>query len=45
MRKEAKQMIFEYIECFYNRKRIHSALVSSCKFEAAYYANQGKVAA
>jgi len=46
-RKEAKQAIFEYIECFYNRKRSHSALgyVSPCEFEAAYYANQRKVAA
>ena len=45
-RKEAKQAIFEYIECFYNRKRSHSALeyVSPCEFEAAYYANQRKVA-
>ncbi|WP_082830353.1 IS3 family transposase [Aeribacillus pallidus] len=37
-RKEAKQDIFEYIECFYNRKRSHSALgyVSPpCEFEAA----------
>jgi putative transposase len=30
MRKETKQMIFEYIECFYNRKRIHPTLVSPC---------------
>ncbi|WP_094246516.1 IS3 family transposase [Aeribacillus pallidus] len=41
-RKEAKQAIFEYIECFSNRKRSHSALgyVSPCEFEAAYYVNQ-----
>ncbi|UOE75964.1 IS3 family transposase [Parageobacillus thermoglucosidasius] len=40
-RKEVKQAIFEYIECFYNRKRSHSALeyASPCEFEAAYYAN------
>jgi putative transposase len=46
-RKEAKQAIFEYIECFYNRKRSHSALgyVSLCEFETTYYANQRKVAA
>jgi putative transposase len=44
--KEAKQAIFEYMECFYNRKRNHSTLgyVSPCEFEAAYYANQRKVA-
>ncbi|KYD25180.1 IS3 family transposase [Geobacillus sp. FSL W8-0466] len=46
-RKEAKQAIFEYIECFYNRKRSHSALgyVSPCELEAAYYASQRKAAA
>ena len=34
-REEAKAMIFEYIEIFYNRKRIHSTLgyVSPCEFE------------
>jgi len=45
--KEAKQAIFEYIECFYNRQRSHSALcyVSPFEFEVAYHANQRKVAA
>ena len=34
-REEAKAMIFEYIEVFYNKKRIHSTLgyVSPCEFE------------
>jgi putative transposase len=43
---EAKQVIFEYIECFYNCKRSHSTLghVLPCELEAAYYANQRKVA-
>ncbi|WP_144319572.1 IS3 family transposase [Parageobacillus genomosp. 1] len=46
-RKEAKQAIFEYIECFYKRKRSHSALgyVSPCELEEVCYANQRKAAA
>lgn len=34
-REEAKAMIFEYIEVFYNKKRLHSTLgyVSPCEFE------------
>ena len=34
-REEAKAMIFEYIEVFYNRRRIHSTIgyVSPCEFE------------
>jgi putative transposase len=36
-RSQAKQSIFEYIEVFYNRKRLHSSLgyVSPESFEAA----------
>jgi transposase InsO family protein len=36
-RQEARQAIFEYIEVFYNRKRLHSSLgyVSPESFEAA----------
>jgi transposase InsO family protein len=36
---QAQQEIFEYIELFYNRKRIHSALgyVSPVRFEMQYY--------
>jgi putative transposase len=42
-RKQAKQKIFEYIELFYNRKRIHSTLgyVSPLQFESKYYEQQG----
>jgi putative transposase len=45
-RKQAKQKIFEYIEVFYNRKRIHSTLgyVSPLKFESMYYEQQGVAA-
>ncbi len=37
-RKQAKLEIFEYIECFYNRKRIHSTLgyLSPDQFERMY---------
>ena len=37
-RDEAAIEIFEYIECFYNRARIHSALgwMSPDEFERAY---------
>jgi transposase InsO family protein len=37
-RQEARQSIFEYIEVFYNRKRMHSALGyrSPEAFEAAF---------
>jgi len=37
-RAEARQSIFEYIEVFYNRKRLHSALgyISPEAFEAAF---------
>lgn len=37
-RKEAGVAIFEYIELFYNRQRIHSAIgyVSPCQFEQMY---------
>ncbi|WP_420808602.1 IS3 family transposase [Cohnella luojiensis] len=33
--------MFEYIELFYNRKRIHGSLgyVSPLRFEALYYSN------
>ena len=36
-REQARQSIFEYIEVFYNRKRLHSSLgyVSPATFEAA----------
>ena len=35
MRDEARQTLFEYIEVFYNRQRLHSALnyVSPHRFE------------
>ncbi|BBI36222.1 transposase [Cohnella abietis] len=38
---QAQQKMFEYIELFYNRKRIHGSLdyVSPVKFEAMYYSN------
>ena len=37
-RSEAKQDLFQYIEVWYNRKRLHSALgyVSPVEFEARY---------
>ena len=37
-REQAAIMLFEYIECFYNRIRIHSALdwLSPAEFEAAH---------
>lgn len=36
---QAQQQMFEYIELFYNRKRIHGSLgyVSPDRFEAEYY--------
>lgn len=41
-RAEAKQAIFEYIECFYNRKRIHSAIgyVSPCEALKRYVGSE-----
>jgi putative transposase len=41
-RKQAKQAIFEYIECFYNRKRIHSSIgyVSPVHYERMYVQQQ-----
>lgn len=38
-RQQAKLSIFEYIECFYNRKRIHSAVgyLSPMAFERVYF--------
>ncbi|WP_240703179.1 IS3 family transposase [Cohnella luojiensis] len=38
---QAQQEMFEYIELFYNRKRIHGSLgyVSPLRFEALYYSN------
>ena len=38
---EAQQEMFEYIELFYNRKRIHGSLgyVSPIQFEVQYYNN------
>ena len=40
-REQAALEIFEYMECFYNRLRLHSALVymSPCEFEETF-ANQ-----
>ena len=37
-RQDAKQMLFSYIEVFYNRKRLHSSLgyVSPVEFEQNY---------
>ncbi|WP_236343045.1 IS3 family transposase, partial [Paenibacillus plantiphilus] len=36
---QAQQEVFEYIELFYNRKRIHGSLgyLSPDRFEAEYY--------
>lgn len=38
---EAQQKIFEYVELFYNRKRIHGSLgyLSPDRFESQYYKN------
>jgi transposase InsO family protein len=38
---QAQQEVFEYIELFYNRKRIHGALgyLSPDRFEEQYYKN------
>jgi putative transposase len=43
-RQEAYDEIFEYIELYYNRKRIHSSIgyLSPDHFEAQYYANLSK---
>jgi putative transposase len=40
-REQAKASIFEYIECWYNNKRLHSSLgyLSPSEFEAKYYKN------
>jgi transposase InsO family protein len=42
-RKQAEQNIFEYIEFFYNRKRIHSSIgyVSPAKYERTYLEQHG----
>jgi transposase InsO family protein len=39
-RQEAKDKIFDYIEVFYNRSRIHSAseYLAPAEYEARYYA-------
>jgi transposase InsO family protein len=41
---QAQQEMFEYIEMFYNRKRIHGSLgyESPVRFEAMYYSNMDK---
>ncbi|MCM3748507.1 IS3 family transposase [Paenibacillus pasadenensis] len=41
---QAQQEVFEYIELFYNRKRIHGSLgyESPDRFEAAYYEQQNR---
>jgi len=46
-RKEAKKGIFEYIEVFYNRMRLHSALgnKSPDAYEAEYWKQQAVIAA
>jgi len=46
-REQAKKRIFEYIEIFYNRKRIHSALhyATPCQFEQIYYDDRSAKAA
>jgi len=43
-KKEAKRAIFEYIESFYNRKRLHSTLgyKSPDEFEQEYWENEWK---
>lgn len=43
-REEAQKSIFEYIEVFYNNKRIHSSIHYSTKseFEHYYYINAVK---
>jgi putative transposase len=45
LKSQAQQEVFEYIELFYNRKRIHGSLgyLSPDKFEAAYYKNINKL--
>ncbi len=42
-REQAKQSIFEYIEVFYNRQRLHSTLdyLSPLAFEKKWYQQQG----
>gem|GEM_PF-3862310 len=42
---QAEQEIFEYIEIFYNRKRIHGSLgyVSPARFETMYYQNSANL--
>lgn len=41
-RREAERAIFDYVEVFYNRERLHSTLgyLSPAEFEARYYSNQ-----
>lgn len=42
-KEQAQQEVFEYIELFYNRQRIHGSLgyISPVRFEANYYAQKG----
>lgn len=44
-RKQAKQEIFEYIEFFYNRKRIHSAIGYLSPYQYDMYIQQERLAA
>ncbi|WP_396654015.1 transposase [Mechercharimyces sp. CAU 1602] len=45
-RKQAQQSIFKYIECFYNKRRVHSSIdyCTPCEYEQLFYESLSPVA-